>query len=90
MNGWMLICFAIGFVFVVGTPVLMHIHKKTYIEPLQKSIEWQFKKAEKIGNGWLPPAYRDFASDEEREAAIRNLLSQDGMPVQRRKRGRKH
>ncbi len=78
MNLFALICFIVSFLFVVGTPLLMYIHKRTYLDPLKKSVEWQFTKAEKIGNGWLPLAYRDFASDAERDAAIHDLLSKDG------------
>jgi hypothetical protein len=77
MNTLSLLFLALGFLFVVGVPLLMYVHKRTYLDPLQKSIEWQFEKAEKIGNGWLPDAYRNFESEEERIAAIHELLSDE-------------
>jgi hypothetical protein len=43
----------------IAVPVLLSLHTWVYVDPLKRSMEWQWEKNRRRGEGWLPYAYRE-------------------------------
>lgn len=64
---------AIGMISPITTFTLL-IAKQRYINKMKSSCEFLIERNERIASGWIPPAYQNLQTDDERNAAIDELL----------------
>ena len=74
----LLVFMIIGLLVGVGVLGLALFYHFTYTRPSMKSTEFLLEKSQKLANGWIPPKYADLQTDEERIAAINELMDWQG------------
>lgn len=80
MNLFIALIVSICILYAVGAPLCMYIYQRFFIDPLDKAVKSDLVKLRRISEEWQPHRSAEFDSEEERDEAIRRLLSNDGKP----------